>query len=431
MTDFAAALARKYDILGMQAQAQKTDADARARLLNSQADTNPMEAAAKSAALRGQAAAGFGAGSQSQAQAGLIGENTRLAGGLANSEIGLRSAQAGNLDAEAAKSRYMITPNADAIRQHARNLGYQDAPGTTATGLPATIPSTSPNFISAGTPAAAAPPTDNGSTPAPNTNFLSLSDDGFDVNDPFGLKARAAGDSYVGGHASGTSYVIPIPQPGGPATAVGGVMPAVTPGFQAVGHVIPGLPTGQSALNSNPYLASGYLPGNAAGNSKIKGGKRGLVDATDGKGKVPGKGDGKTDTQLSALAPGEAVLNAAAAEHLGRPVIDLLNAAGAEKMGLDQQPNQPGKVPVSQLQNVPGHASGTDGGKPAGKSGPPVPAGKKNAPAAKSGGRGKNGKAAAISPAMIAALAGLMKQPSAPLSAPGGMPMMPGALPQS
>jgi len=54
-----------------------------------------------------------------------------------------------------------------------------------------------------------------------------------------------------------------------------------------------------------------------------------------GKNRVPGKGDGKTDTQPAMLAPGEAVLNKAAEEHLGRDTIALLNAIGAHKMNLD------------------------------------------------------------------------------------------------
>ena len=49
---------------------------------------------------------------------------------------------------------------------------------------------------------------------------------------------------------------------------------------------------------------------------------------------VPGKGSSKVDSVPAKLAPGEAVLNAAAAEHLGRSTIDFLNAIGAHRMGL-------------------------------------------------------------------------------------------------
>lgn len=50
--------------------------------------------------------------------------------------------------------------------------------------------------------------------------------------------------------------------------------------------------------------------------------------------KVPGKGNGKKDTVKAKLAPGEAVLNKAAADGMGRGLISALNKVGARKMGL-------------------------------------------------------------------------------------------------
>ena len=50
--------------------------------------------------------------------------------------------------------------------------------------------------------------------------------------------------------------------------------------------------------------------------------------------RVPGHGDGTVDTVPAMLAPGEAVLNKGAAEHVGRGLIDHLNAVGAAKMGM-------------------------------------------------------------------------------------------------
>lgn len=70
----------------------------------------------------------------------------------------------------------------------------------------------------------------------------------------------------------------------------------------------------------------GYLPNHYD--------SQGRLMENSGTSKVPGKGDGKTDTQQAMLAPGEAVLNRAAAEHLGRDTISLLNAIGARRMGL-------------------------------------------------------------------------------------------------
>lgn len=53
-----------------------------------------------------------------------------------------------------------------------------------------------------------------------------------------------------------------------------------------------------------------------------------------GTARVPGKGSGKKDTVPAKLAPGEAVLNKAAADMAGRGAIAKLNAAGARKMGM-------------------------------------------------------------------------------------------------
>lgn len=50
--------------------------------------------------------------------------------------------------------------------------------------------------------------------------------------------------------------------------------------------------------------------------------------------RVPGKGNGMKDTVKAKLAPGEAVLNKAAADHMGRGLIGALNKAGAQRMGM-------------------------------------------------------------------------------------------------
>lgn len=50
--------------------------------------------------------------------------------------------------------------------------------------------------------------------------------------------------------------------------------------------------------------------------------------------RVPGQGDGTVDTQPALLAPGESVLNRAAADTLGRGLIAALNSAGRQKMGM-------------------------------------------------------------------------------------------------
>lgn len=55
-----------------------------------------------------------------------------------------------------------------------------------------------------------------------------------------------------------------------------------------------------------------------------------------GTARVPGHGDGTVDTVDAKLAPGEAVLNKAAAEMLGRGLIDLLNKHGMLQMGMPE-----------------------------------------------------------------------------------------------
>lgn len=67
------------------------------------------------------------------------------------------------------------------------------------------------------------------------------------------------------------------------------------------------------------------------------------VTADKGMAKVPGKGSGKVDTVPARLAPGEAVLNKAAAEHVGRGLIAVLNQLGAQKMGMAPSGPDPGQ----------------------------------------------------------------------------------------
>lgn len=80
-----------------------------------------------------------------------------------------------------------------------------------------------------------------------------------------------------------------------------------------------------------------------------------LFGFSHGTSAVPGQGTGTVDTTPAMLAPGEAVLNKAAAEHLGRHTIDLLNALGQVKMGTV------GQTPQEQPQQgaAPGYAKGT------------------------------------------------------------------------
>ena len=100
------------------------------------------------------------------------------------------------------------------------------------------------------------------------------------------------------------------------------------------------------------------------------------INAMNGKTSVPGQMPPKgqnTDVTPANLTPGEAVLNRGAAEHLGRDVIDVLNAIGNIKMHGDQGATQ-GAGPATQaptdsengvkgycMGGVPGYASGSSG----------------------------------------------------------------------
>ena len=94
---------------------------------------------------------------------------------------------------------------------------------------------------------------------------------------------------------------------------------------------------GQNIRNQSPsdayfgnmydQLRAGREPGYARGTSDVQHYDQGATH-------VPGQGDGTVDKVPAVLAPGEAVLNKAAAEHVGRGTITALNAMGAAKMGM-------------------------------------------------------------------------------------------------
>ena len=100
------------------------------------------------------------------------------------------------------------------------------------------------------------------------------------------------------------------------------------------------------------------------------------INAMDGKTSVPGKMPPQgqnTDVTPANLTPGEAVLNRGAAEHLGRDVIDVLNAIGNIKMqgdkGAVSTPGPVTKAPTDSengvkgycMGGVPGYAQGSAG----------------------------------------------------------------------
>jgi hypothetical protein len=160
--------------------------------------------------------------------------------------------------------------------------------------------------------------------------------------------------------------------------------------------------------------------------------------------RVPGKGDGKTDTTPAMLAPGEAVLNRAAAEHLGRGVIDMLNAIGAHKMGLDLNPNQSGgqdtrdvSTPAKGAKDDSGQkVSNQTGGTPGyakGTSKVPGKGAKGKAP--QGGSTGAGGSPGPMSPEIMQAIMQMGGgagggAPGMGMPSPQGMPQMPMPMPQ-
>lgn len=75
--------------------------------------------------------------------------------------------------------------------------------------------------------------------------------------------------------------------------------------------------------------------------------------------KIPGKGSGKVDTVPAMLAPGEAVLNKGAAEHLGRKTVKHLNTIGMAKMGMVGKDGQKRPVGGQGAKSAPTPAKGS------------------------------------------------------------------------
>lgn len=124
---------------------------------------------------------------------------------------------------------------------------------------------------------------------------------------------------------------------------------AANRGFGVIGGAPPLPGVGDNVILSGDALGGGFLPRppgaqilpsiETPGFSRIREDMERRAQPTGtnykkGIAKVPGKGNGTKDTVPAKLAPGEAVLNKAAAEHMGRGLIEVLNKMGAEKMGM-------------------------------------------------------------------------------------------------
>lgn len=295
-----------------------------------------------------------GAGFAAFGQGTLANANAKLAPDLAGSEINLRGAQAGNLrsTANATDMQARLAPGVSASENalRAAQVGNFDVMGMLQ-----------------------------------RLQAAGLGQDMAPVN--------PAQRALIGGRfgfAAGTSHVDPHDMPMHPSHRA---QLAKQLGYMHPHEMMPGMAAGDSMVGDGMGMD---VAGMAAGG-----------------GTVPGGGDGTVDTVNAKLAGGEAVLNKAAADFLGRDLIDKVNQAGAIAMGLDQKPNQPRMQPADGAgtpatepaqpgQQMPGMAAGAKkvppqkaaaGGKEAPRKGPPAqgqPGKAKNAsakPAAK--GKGK------------------------------------------
>lgn len=104
------------------------------------------------------------------------------------------------------------------------------------------------------------------------------------------------------------------------------------------GGVQPNVPTQPPRYSAPPYAGDLYDPRNPTNMTSLT--PEELTRRVRGPGyakgtaRVPGKGAPTKDTVKARLAPNEAVLNAAAADLLGRGFIERLNQIGAHKLGI-------------------------------------------------------------------------------------------------
>lgn len=354
---------RKYNLQQQQIDIARDRLNQDTQTMALQRSLMPDQAAAENYARRGQGFAAFGQGT-------LANANAKQVPDLAQSEIGLRGAQSANLRATAnatgvqAQLAPSVSASENALR--AAQAGNFDMMGMLqrlqAQGLGQDL------------------------TPV-NSAQRNIIGQRFDTTFG-GLLKRLMG------FAAGTSHVMDH-------------------------HDMPMHPSHRAQLAQQlGFMHPHEMQGMAAGDNMVDGMNDEMGFAAGADGVVPGPGDGTVDTVNAKLASGEAVLNKAAADFLGRDLIDKINQAGAIAMGLDQKPNQPRMQPAAGAgtpatepaqpgQQIPGMAAGAKkvppqkaaaGGKEAPRKGPPAPEqpGKaKNAsakPAAKGKGKPMNAK---------------------------------------
>lgn len=138
-----------------------------------------------------------------------------------------------------------------------------------------------------------------------------------------GATAGGAGMAVGRGLGGGPMFQFNGGLPGLPDRKPPATTPAPTPGKLPAGGVAAPPPSAGAipgtlrSLGGDPSEPQRPFPGYAKGTAR-----------------VPGKGSPKVDSQPAMLAPGEAVLNAPAAQSLGRGLIAALNHHGAQRLGL-------------------------------------------------------------------------------------------------
>lgn len=301
---------RKYNLQQQQIDLARDQFNQTAQTQALQRSLMPAQADAENYARRGAGFAAFGQGN-------LANVNAKLQPDLAQSEIGLRSAQVGNLRSTAnatdvsAKLAPQIAGSEANLR--AARVGNYDVMGM--------------------------------------LQRLQADGMGADLNPLDPTQRRLLGGRMVQpGYAAGTSHVH--------------------------GHDMPLSPEHRMALGAHLGFAAGIDEVPMDGGTDMEG-------LAAGGGQVGGPGDGTIDTVNAKLAAGEAVLNKAAADFLGRDLIDKINQAGAIAMGLDQKPNEPRMQPAD--------GPGTPATQPAqpGQQMPGMAAGAKKVAPQKAAGKGK------------------------------------------
>ena len=322
MVDFNSLLARKYAIQQQDADARTTGANAEAlaaqghaayygalgALNQQQAKYYGPEAQAKIAQTYAGANQANAAGALSQANAGMVDP-------LAQSEIAYRRAL-GQTNLAQTQSAFGAAP-ASGMLYATPDGGYAAPGGQTQYRQPTSGGGMAP-------------------TSAPDWSTWSGSNNFTDLTKPK-IPGFAEGTSFVGGafgrinDALSDTPTQAAPVGGAPAPMQGGIGLQPSPRYAPQ----PGAPAMRDrgfAIIDKTGAPKSYAKGTA---------------------KVPGKGSSKVDSVPAKLAPDEAVLNAGAADHMGRPMIDALNALGAAKMGM---PAGGAQAPQG---GAPGYAKGT------------------------------------------------------------------------